>query len=299
MHEIKIGTIIRSDMLPQVPQLIELGFECFSVMFWQTTGGINLAEFAKRLRALTDPSGIPISCVGVYGNPLTGHGSNADTLASWERLIDAASLFGCDLVTGFTGRIVDEPIDRSMEPIARVFGELLRRARDNGAKIAFENCPMGGDWRLGDWNCAINPTAWEMIFEALPGDDVGLEWEPAHQLAQLIDPIPQLRKWAQKILHIHGKDSTLAWDIVRERGIASGARYVWDRTPGFGDSNWADIISILRLSGYHGNIDIEGFHDPIYREALEWTGQVRGLGYLKECRGGEFIALRESERPFI
>ena len=111
-------------------------------------------------------------------------------------------------------------------------------------------------------------------------------------MLQLIDPIPQLRKWVKKIFHVHGKDATIAWDVIRERGVFSGEPYAWHRTPGFGDSNWADIITILRQGGYRGNIDIEGYHDPVYRGALEWTGQVRGLNYLKDCRGGSFVELR-------
>ena len=33
-------------------------------------------------------------------------------------------------------------------------------------------------------------------------------------MCQLIDPIPQLRKWVDKIFHVHGKDATIAWDAV-------------------------------------------------------------------------------------
>jgi sugar phosphate isomerase/epimerase len=58
------------------------------------------------------------------------------------------------------------------------------------------------------------------------------------------------------------------------------------RTPGFGDSDWTRIISDLRLASFRGSIDIEGWHDPVYRDALEMTGQARALAYLKECRGG-------------
>ena len=50
------------------------------------------------------------------------------------------------------------------------------------------------------------------------------------------------------------------------------------------------MISELRLAGFTGSIDIEGWHDPVYRDALEMTGQVRALNYLKECRGGAFVA---------
>ena len=62
----------------------------------------------------------------------------------------------------------------------------------------------------------------------VPMENVGLEWEPCHQMVSLIDPIPQLRKLAAtgKIFHVHGKDATLAWDIVREFGIRGGKQYV-------------------------------------------------------------------------
>ena len=64
------------------------------------------------------------------------------------------------------------------------------------------------------------------------------------------------------------------------------------RTPGFGDSDWTRVISELRLAGFTGSIDIEGWHDPVYRDELEMTGQVRALDYLKECRGGAELSCR-------
>ena len=79
------------------------------------------------------------------------------------------------------------------------------------------------------------------------------------------------------------------WDVVRTRGIRGGTTYAYHRTPGFGDTNWTDVIGFLRLAGYRGAIDIEGWHDPVYRDALEMTGQVAGLEYLKRCRGGRFV----------
>ena len=49
------------------------------------------------------------------------------------------------------------------------------------------------------------------------------------------------------------------------------------------------MISTLRMAGWRGSIDIEGFHDPVYRDRLETTGQVAALGYLKRCRGGAYV----------
>ncbi len=290
MKQIRIGTLVSGgDALRVIPQLLPHGFESFALTFWQTTGDTDLVELAQRLREILEPAGVIVSALSIFGNPLTGTGRNSDTLASWERLIDAAQAFGTDLVTGFTGRLVDQPLDASLPKFTEVFGELVRRAADRGVRIAFENCDMDGTWERGDWNIAHNPTMWEKIFDALPVDNMGLEWEPCHQMVSLIDPIPQLRKWLPKIFHVHGKDATIAWDIVREYGIHGPRQFVWHRTPGFGDTNWTDVISILRQGGYEGHIDIEGYHDPVYRDELEMTGQVHALNYLKSCRGGDFV----------
>ena len=111
---------------------------------------------------------------------------------------------------------------------------------------------MDGNWATGDWNIAHNPDAWELMFDALPDDNLGLEWEPCHQLVYLIDPIPQIRKWAPKIFHVHGKDATVRWDVIREHGIFGKEPFVQMRTPGFGDSDWArrdQRAPARRLSG--------------------------------------------------
>ncbi len=107
-------------------------------------------------------------------------------------------------------------------------------------------------------------------------------------MVQMIDPIAQLRKWADRIFHLHGKCATIRWDLIKEHGIIGPERFAYHRTPGFGDLNWKDVISELRLSGFRGSIDIEGWHDPVYKDELEMTGQVYALNYLKSCRGGEF-----------
>jgi len=290
MNLIPIGTLVSGAEAPAtIKHVLPYGFESFGITFWQTTGGIDLRGLSEKVKEALGDSGATIAVMSVFGNPLTGHGANADTLKSWERVIDAAPLFGAKIVTGFTGRIVDEPIEASIPAFKKVFGELCKRAADKGLSIAFENCDMGGTWYKGDWNIAITPRAWTLMFDTLPLDNIGLEWEPCHQMVKLIDPIPQLRKWAKKVFHVHGKDATVARDIIAENGIVGPDSFAWHRTPGFGDSNWADIITILRQNDYQGSIDIEGYHDPVYRGELEWTGQVQGLNYLKACRGGAFV----------
>ncbi|MCP4404924.1 MAG: sugar phosphate isomerase/epimerase, partial [bacterium] len=139
------------------------------------------------------------------------------------------------------------------------------------------------------WNLAHHPESWEMLFDAIPSDALGLEWEPCHQLVALVNPLPQLKEWVPKIFHVHGKDATIHWDVIRRDGIGGSQQFAYHRTPGFGDTNWVDVISELRRGGFQGCIDIEGWHDPVYRDELEITGQVHGLNYLKQCRGGSYV----------
>lgn len=289
MEHIRIGTLVHGHEAPKViSQIKGHGFESFGLLYSEMPLDTDLKGMAKQVKEAIADSGQVISCLSLYGNPLT-HGNDNEDITRWEKLIDHAHYYGTNLVTGFTGRIPDCSIDQSMPRFKEVFGELTRRAEDRGVKIAFENCDMDGDWYSGDWNLAHHPAAWEMMFNAVPSDNIGLEWEPAHQLWKLIEPIPQLRKWMPKIFHLHGKDASIAWDVVKEYGIAGPKRYGRTRTPGFGDTNWKDIISILMDAGYKGTIDIEGWHDPFYKDELEMTGQVYSLQYLKSCRGIDYV----------
>ena len=290
-EKIRIGTIVGAGAKTAdlIGELLPLGFESFSISIWQTLGGTDLKRLAKKVNEALADSGAVLSSLSVFGNPLEKRPVDKQTRDAWKKAIAAAESFGCDLVTGFAGRLIDKPIDASMKRFKQVFAPLTKRAADRGVRIAFENCDMGGTWREGDWNIAHNPTAWEMMLNEVPADNLGLQWEPCHQMVSLIDPIPQLRKWVDRVFSVHGKDATINWDVIREYGIHGPKQFAFHRTPGFGDSNWADIITILRQAGFCGSIDIEGFHDPVYRGELEMTGQVRGLNYLKECRGGAYV----------
>lgn len=283
--DIRIGTLVPTAQAPSlIRQILPHGFESFSLTFWQN---IDVDDWAANSGHVAEAMGdmATVSSLAFFGNPL----QNEEHAAGFAACIDNAHLYGCALVAGFTGAIEGESLPHSMPQFTKVWGELARRAEDKGVRIAFENCCMSGDWNAPKTNIAHSPRAWEMMFNAVPSPALGLEWEPCHQMVSLIDPLPQLRQWVDKVFHVHGKDATIAWDVVRRSGIRGGEPYVWHRTPGFGDTNWTDVISILRQHNYQGAIDIEGHHDPIYQGEAELTGQVHGLNYLKSCRGGAWL----------
>ncbi len=304
-ESIRIGTLVGAGQKsPEyIRQIQHHGFESYSLTFWQTLGDCDLERLADELKPVLAETGAVISSVGIFGNPLEDGEKDVQTREGWEKLIDAAPLFGCDVICGFTGRLRGKAIHESRDRFREVFQPLADKAGEKDLKIAFENCDMGGTWQEGDWNIAHNPLAWEIMFDAVPLPNMGLEWEPCHQMVSLMDPMPQLKEWLPKIFHVHGKDATIHWDVIHKYGIHSSVHadpntdlpvqlapsFVEHRTPGFGDSNWTDIITELRRGGFKGCIDIEGWHDPVYNGDLEMTGQVHALNYLKQCRGGSYV----------
>ncbi len=285
--DIRLGTVARMEHgANYIRQILPHGFESFQMFSWGRLPDVDLERTAKEINDTIGDRAV-ISSLAMFGNPL----QDERTAKDFACCIDAARpLFNCDIVAGFTGAIDGRPFEESIAPFKRLWTDLAKRAEDNGVRIAFEHCDMDGTWKRLAWNMAHSSAAWEILFNEVPSPALALEWEPCHHLGSFVDPIAQLRKWLPKIVHLHGKDATVAWDVIREYGIRGPKPFVWHRHPGFGDTNWTDVITILRMAKWRGSIDIEGWHDPVYRDELEMTGQVHALNYLKNCRGGTFVA---------
>lgn len=287
MKQIEIGVCVPgSQTKTWLAPLVEAGYECVALNFHMSLEGTDLRALAGQVMPYLREKGVRVATVGYYCNPI----ENAEQRKTLESVIDAAPLFGAPMVSTFAGAYEGQPVEKAIPKFGEVFRELAKRAAGHGLKIAIENCPMDGTWQRATCNIGFHPKAWEMMFDAVPDKNVGLEWEPGHQSIQLIDPVSQLRDWigTGRILHMHGKDCTTDWDAVRRLGILGAAEFAKQRTPGFGDTDWRQIFSILREGGYESDICVEGFHDPVYRGELEMTGQLHALRYLKWCRGGDF-----------
>lgn len=280
MFDIMVGTLIPAiSAETMIPQLNQKGYECYELDFKRFDEPFhNMDEYAKKIKDVLESR--KISSIALYGNTMC----DEEIYNKIEILIKNASKFECDTVCMFAGGDGEKSVPDNIPLFKKKFGALAELAEAYNVKLGLENC--GSGWDKGSSNIAFCPEAWELIFDAVPSDFLGLEWEPAHQLRALVDPIPQLRRWAKKVVHVHGKDATVAWDVIKEYGVHGSKKYIWDRTPGFGDSNWSDIFTILLQAGFEGAVDIEGYHDPVHYDDMEWTAQLVALDYLKRCRGG-------------
>ena len=286
MEQIKIGTCIDGNKFDaMLSGLSQYGFETFSINYHMELNGADLKKVAARTNEILDGTGKTVSTVGYYCNPI----QNSEHKKTLEYVIDNAHLFGAKFVATFAGAYEGQPVTDALPKFKEVFSDLAKRAADKGLKLVIENCPMGGSFKKATCNIGFNPEIWDLMFDAVPDKNFGLQWEPTHQMCQLIDPMPQLKEYKDRILHIHGKDATVEQDIIKRYGIKGSHPFVHHRFPGFGDCNWRDIIFQLHRNGYADDICIEGYHDAVYIGDWELTGQLHALNYLKWCRGGKFV----------
>lgn len=259
--------------------LLSCGFESFQLHWWAESGNENLKDTAERVTETLEGTGISISALALYGNPLKNDSEGKAARDSIIQLIRNAREFGCSLVGLFTGRLPGVPWGDSLPAFRKTFGEFCRTAADSGVRLAMENCPMGGTMESGDWNLAFGPREWTRLYENLPieADKVlGLEWEPAHQIMLGNDVLSGFTDWSGRIFHVHGKDAA---------NVENGT---WIQTlPGRGQTAWNTVLETLGDAGYQGSIDIEGYHDPEWNGNTEIPGQVRSMKYLKACRDGD------------
>lgn len=258
---------------------MKLGFDTVELYFNDTLGGVDLCELSEKIRRRTEGSGVTVSGIGLYCNPLMSETAREEL----RHCMESAHLFGTDFIGTFAGAVSGRSVDDSMPEFKKVFSELVQVAEENNVRIGIENAHMYGHWYSTTCNIGFCPRAWEMMFTEVDSDRLGLEWEPSHQLEQLIDPIQQMKDWLPKIFHVHGKDASVDRKYIEKYGIWFGADHCVHRFPGKGDTDWREIIDILQRGKYQGDISVEGYHDPEYCGEREQEGQKLALEYLRGC----------------
>jgi sugar phosphate isomerase/epimerase len=238
-------------------------------------------ELANQVKADFEDAGLRISCIaGFYVNhmdvdPQVAAGHAEQT----RRTILLAEHLGVPVVAGFSGRAMGEDLEASIPRFKQIWGEHARFAVDHGIKIAFEHCPMGKfNSPFGGINCICTPDMWDRCFDAVPSDALGLEWDPSHLVCMLIDPVVNVKRYGSRILHVHAKDAKVNRDVVERFGLyyPGATEHCF---PGLGDTDWGLTIKELRRAGYHGDLNIEGWHDAVFRN--QDTGlKLEDLGLL-------------------
>jgi sugar phosphate isomerase/epimerase len=262
--------------------------------------------FAERLAAECRARDIRLSAIGaLYANPLDPKQTEM-AAAIFRRAIEVAAHIGVRTVAGFAGAVVEwEVNERGGNPVYKPFENYLpqllafweplaRYAAERGVRIAFENCPQG-PWHLPvmHYNMLGQPAMWERLFNQTKSENLGLEWDPSHLMCQLIDPVATIHKFGARIFHVHAKDAYINRPLLEAYGICHPG-VAEHRFPGLGQANWAEIIHALLRCGYDSDLNIEGWHDPVYRDHGEEAADRQRGRKLEEA--GLLVAKKTLER---
>src|SRR5207248_8143796 len=126
-----------------------------------------------------------------------------------KKVISAAPRIGVRQVNTFIGRDPAKSIEANWPAFLEVWPDIIQHAEIEGVNLGIENCPMlftQDEWPGGK-NLAVSPAIWRRMFEALPSDNFGLNYDPSHMIWQQMDEIQPIDDFAQKLFHVHAKDA--------------------------------------------------------------------------------------------
>jgi len=190
----------------------------------------------------------------------------------------AAAAMGITRVTGFTGSPVwhllysfppndfDE-IERGYEEVAERFGPILDVFDHEGVRFALEVHPT---------EIAYDFVTTRKLLEALDRREAfGINLDPSHFAHQFLDAAEFAIEFADRIYHVHVKDSKKTLD--GRKSILGGHLNFgqrdrgWDFvSPGHGDVDFEALFRALNAIGYTGPLSIEWEDSGMDRE---WGAQ--------------------------
>lgn len=250
------------------------GCECVEVACWpqgkaeRRYAGVShidvdntSAEYIKYVKDYCAAKNIEISSLAFYPNTMDGDlEKRKASIDHLKKVINMSALLGVNMVTTFIGRDQKKTVEENLEIFKEVWPPIIKLAEEKGVKVAIENCPMlfGADQWPGGQNLFTTPKLWRKMFELLPSDNFGINYDPSHFIWQQIDYVKPIYEFKDKIFHVHYKDIKVYPDKLNDVGImAYPLEYMSPKLPGLGDVDWGKYVSALTDIGYSGPTCIE------------------------------------------
>jgi sugar phosphate isomerase/epimerase len=259
-----------------------LGYDCVEIMCWphgkaeRRYAGVTHLDVEKvdvgGLKQVIQQSGVAISGLGYYPNPLSPRAEEAEVaVAHIRKVIAACNQLGIRQMNTFVGRDWTQSVDANWPRLQETWRPLVKYAEEQNVRIGIENCPMlfSADEWPGGKNLATSPAIWRRMFAEISSDHFGLNYDPSHLVWQQMDEVRPLREFASKLFHVHAKDVRVDRERLDDVGIlAHPLAYHVPKLPGLGDVNWGRFFSVLTDVGYRGPVCVE-VEDRAYEGSLE------------------------------
>ena len=250
------------------------GCECMEVACWpqgkaeRRYAGVShidvdntSPEYIAYIKDFCAKKGVEISSLAFYPNTMDGNLEKRNaSIAHLKKVINMSALLGVNMVTTFIGRDQTKTVEENLELFKEIWPPIIKLAEEKGVKVAIENCPMlfGADQWPGGQNLFTTPALWRKMFELLPSDNFGINYDPSHFIWQHIDYIKPLYEFKDKIFHVHFKDIKIYPDKLNDVGIMGyPLDYMSPKLPGLGDVDWGKDVSALTDIGFDGFACIE------------------------------------------
>ena len=257
-----------------VENAVKNGCECMEVACWpqgkaeRRYAGVShidvdntTPEYITYIKNFCAEKGIEISSLAFYPNTMDGNlEKRTAAIEHLKKVINMSALLGVNMVTTFIGRDQTKTVEENLELFKEIWPPIIKLAEEKGVKVAIENCPMlfGADQWPGGQNLFTTPALWRKMFEILPSDNFGINYDPSHFIWQQIDYIKPIYEFKDKIFHVHCKDIKLYPDRLNDVGVmAYPLEYMSPKLPGLGDVDWGKYISALTDIGYNSYVCIE------------------------------------------
>ena len=274
-------------------------FSCVEIMCWpvgkaeRRYAGVTHIDVARlsgnriaEIQALLVEKGVSISALGYYPNPLEASKNAPRYVVHLKKVIDAAARLGLKNVNTFVGRDHTSNIEDNFRRFTKVWPPIVRHAQKHGVKIGIENCPMfftHDEWPGGK-NLASSPAIWRRMFEEIPSEHFGLNYDPSHLVWQFMDYIQPIYEFKDRIFHVHIKDAKVLRDQLNDVGIfAPPLAFHRPKLPGLGDVDWGRFFSALTDIGYNGAACVE-VEDRAYEGSLATrkNALIQSREYIKQ-----------------
>lgn len=257
-----------------VENAVKNGCDCMEVACWpqgkaeRRYAGVShidvdntSPEYLSYIKDFCKQKGIEISSLAFYPNTMDGDlEKRKANIEHLKKVINMSALLNVNTVTTFIGRDQTKTVEENLELFKEIWPPIIKFAEEKGVKVAIENCPMlfGADQWPGGQNLFTAPRLWRKMFELLPSDNFGINYDPSHFIWQQIDYIKPLYEFKDKIFHVHFKDIKLFKDKLDDVGIMGyPLDYMSPKLPGLGDVDWGKYVSALTDIGYDGYACIE------------------------------------------